>query len=82
MSSAAGPFSSSSGDIADGGDLLVQSCLTVLRPHGLQPTNFLCPWDSTGRNTGVGCHFPSPGHLPDPSIKPAYPTLAGRFFII
>ena len=28
-----------------------------LRPHGLQPTRFLCPWDPPGKNTGVGCHF-------------------------
>ena len=28
-----------------------------LRTHGLEPTRFLCPWDSLGRNTGVGCHF-------------------------
>ena len=28
-----------------------------LRPHRLQPTRLLCPWDSPGRNTGVGCHF-------------------------
>ena len=27
------------------------------RPHGLQPTRLLCPWDSPGKNTGVGCHF-------------------------
>ena len=26
-------------------------------PHGLQPTRLLCPWDSLGKNTGVGCHF-------------------------
>ena len=26
-----------------------------LQPHGLQPTRLLCPWDSPGRNTGVGC---------------------------
>ena len=25
------------------------------RPHGLQPTRLLCPWDSPGKNTGVGC---------------------------
>ena len=24
--------------------------------HGLEPTRFLCPWDSLGKNTGVGCH--------------------------
>ena len=26
------------------------------RPHGLQPTRLLCPWDSPGRSSGVGCH--------------------------
>ena len=28
-----------------------------LCPHGLQPTRFLCPWDSPGKNTGVGGHL-------------------------
>ena len=27
-----------------------------LRPHGLWPTRLLCPWNSPGKNTGVGCH--------------------------
>ena len=27
-----------------------------VRPHGLQPTRLLCPWDSPSKNTGVGCH--------------------------
>ena len=27
------------------------------RPHGLQPTRLCRPWDSPGKNTGVGCHF-------------------------
>ena len=35
--------------------LVAQSCLT-LRPHGLQPTRLLRPWDFLGKNTGVGCH--------------------------
>ena len=26
------------------------------RPHGLQPTRLLHPWDFPGENTGVGCH--------------------------
>ena len=34
----------------------LQSCLT-LRPRGLQPARLLCPWDFSGKNTGVGCHF-------------------------
>ena len=26
-----------------------------VRPHRWQPTRLLCPWDSPGKNTGVGC---------------------------
>ena len=36
-----------------------------LRPHGLQPTRLLCPWDFPGKDTGVP--FPSP--MPETSIK-------------
>ena len=28
-----------------------------VRPHRLQPTRLPRPWDSPGKNTGVGCHF-------------------------
>ena len=28
-----------------------------VRPHRRQPTRFRHPWDSPGKNTGVGCHF-------------------------
>ena len=28
-----------------------------VRPHGRQPTRLPHPWDSPGKNTGVGCHF-------------------------
>ena len=34
----------------------LQSCPTV-RPHRWQPTRLCYPWDSSGKNTGVGCHF-------------------------
>ena len=50
--------------------LVAQSCPTLLRPQGLQPIRPLCPRDSPGRNTGVGCHallqtiFPSQGSNP------------------
>ena len=27
------------------------------RPHRWQPTRLPHPWDSPGKNTGVGCHF-------------------------
>ena len=36
-----------------------------LRPYGLQPVRFLCPWDSPGHM--LLC--PSPGDLPDPGIE-------------
>ena len=35
------------------------SCSVVFdssRPHGLQPTRLLRPWDFLGKSTGVGCH--------------------------
>ena len=28
-----------------------------VQPHRQQPTRLLCPWDSPGKTTGVGCHF-------------------------
>ena len=28
-----------------------------LRPHGLQPTRLLSPWDFPGKNNGLGCHL-------------------------
>ena len=28
-----------------------------VQPHRWQPTRLPDPWDSPGKNTGVGCHF-------------------------
>ena len=28
-----------------------------VKPHRRQPTRLPRPWDSPGKNTGVGCHF-------------------------
>ena len=33
------------------------SHVRLWRPHGLQPTRLLHPWDFPGKSTGVGCHF-------------------------
>ena len=30
---------------------------TSLRSYGLWPSRLLCPWDSPGKNNGVGCHI-------------------------
>ena len=50
---------------------------TSLQPHGLKPARYLCPWDFSSKNTGVGCHFllfkwrerqmQSPQAQPDPA---------------
>ena len=42
---------------------LLLACLVTsvvsdsVRPHRRQPTRLPRPWDSAGKNTGVGCHF-------------------------
>ena len=36
----------------------------VFQPHALEPCRLLSPWDSPGKNTGVGCHFLLQGIFP------------------
>ena len=62
--------------------ILAQLCPTRC-DHMDCPVRLLCPWDSPGKNTGVGCQCPPPGNLPDPGIEPeslASPALAGKIF--
>ena len=59
-----------------------------LRPHGLWPARLLHPWDLSGNDTGVGCHFLHQGifltlhwqgiqfFTTEPSGKPKKRTLA------
>ena len=35
----------------------LQLCLTLCDPHRQQPTKLPHPWNSPGKNTGVGFHF-------------------------
>ena len=37
------------------GWLVIMLCPILLRPHGLEPTRVLRPWDFSGKNSGVGC---------------------------
>ena len=37
--------------------LLLSLVSDSVRPHRWQPTRLHQPWDSPGKNTGVGCHF-------------------------
>ena len=61
---------------------LLQLCPT-LRPHGLWPARFLCPWDSPGKNIGVGCHFLLWGIFPTQGSDhiSCGSCIAGGFFI-
>ena len=43
-----------------------------LRPHGLQPTRLLCPWDFPSKNTGMGCHFLLQGTSPTQGSNPSF----------
>jgi len=38
------------------------------------PTRLLCPWDSPGKNTGVGCRALLQGNLPTPGTEPRSPA--------
>ena len=44
-----------------------------LWPCGLYPTRLLRPWDSPGKNTGVGCHFLLQGIFPTQGSNPGLP---------
>ena len=38
--------------------LVPKLCQILLQPYGLLlPICLLCPWDFSGKNTGVACHF-------------------------
>ena len=41
-----------------------------LQPHGLQPTRLLGPWNSPGKNTGIGCHSLLQGIFPTQGMNP------------
>ena len=56
-----------------------------LRPHGLWPAKLLCPWDSSGKNTGVGCYTLLQGIFPTQGWNPGLLHLlqwqVGFFFV-
>ena len=57
-------------NIGGGGGGLVSKSSPTLATHGLQPARLLCPWDSPGKNTGVGCHFLLQGIFPTQESNP------------
>ena len=64
----------------------VLSCFSRVQlfvTHGLYPTRLLCPWDSSGKNTGVGCRALLQGIFPAQELNPHLlhlPALASGFF--
>ena len=48
--------------------LIAKSCATLCTPR------LLCPWDSPGKNTGVGSPSLLQRDLPDPGIQPTSPA--------
>ena len=52
--------------------LVAQLCLT-LQSHELYLTRLLCPWNSPGKNTGVGCHSLLQGIFPTQGPNPSLP---------
>ena len=49
-----------------------------LRPHGLQPSRFLWPWNFPGKNKSVGCHFLLQGIFPTLGSNPHLLSLLRR----
>ena len=59
----------------------LQLCLTLCDPMDCSPPGS-CPWDSTGKNTGMGYHALLQGIFPTQGSNPSLmsPALAGGFF--
>ena len=52
--------------------LVMQLCWTLCDHTKGRNARLLYPWDSPGKNTGVGCHFLLPGNFP---TQGSYPGL-------
>ena len=51
-----------------------------VRPHRRQPPRLPRPWDSPGKNTGVGCHFLLQGVFPTQGSNPGLPHCRGLLY--
>ena len=51
--------------------------LTLCDPMDAKSTRLFCPWNSPGKNTGVGCHALLQGDLPNPAIETGSPAFEG-----
>ena len=55
---------------------------SFLQPHGWGTAIFLCPWNSPGKNTGVGSHSFLQGIFPTPRDRTCISCTADRLFTI
>ena len=51
------------------------SCVWLFATPWTVAPRLLCPWDSPGKSTGVGCHSLLQGNLPDSGIELVSPAL-------
>ena len=58
---------------SEGWVLSAQALRDSMQPHGLWPSRLLCPWDSPGKNTGVGFHALLQGIFPTQGSNPSLP---------
>ena len=49
---------------------VAQLCPTLCNLMDCSPVRLLCPWDSPGKNTRVGCHALLQGEMPELGFKP------------
>ena len=49
--------------------MVVSVMSNSLQPYGLKSAGLLCPWDSPGKNTGVGCHTLLQGIVPPQGLN-------------
>ena len=49
-----------------------QCCAQLFVSHGMQPTRLLCPWNSPGKNTGVGFHSLLQGLSTTQGLNPGF----------
>ena len=60
--------------------LVSKLCPTLCDPMDCRPPGSSVHGISQARINWSGLPFPSPGHLPNPGIKPVFPALASVFF--
>ena len=51
-----------------------------MQPYGLLPARLLCPWDFSGKSTGVGCYFLLQGIFPTQGLNPRLLHCRQTFF--